>query len=635
MLPAITCMASPLLAAGIYVSPAGNDQNPGSINQPVATLSKAQLLARAAARSEPVTVFLRAGKYNLAQSLVFTSADSGTKAAPVSYEAYAQEKPVISSGVPLPSPQWRPYKDGIMQTAVPETWDTDQLFVNGQLQIMARYPNYDPRIANYNGYSKDAISPERVARWSDPTGGFIHALHGSHWGGFSYRILGKKPDGSLNFEGGWQTNRPAPMDKKTLFVENIFEELDAPGEWYLDHKSHTLYYYPPAGMDLANARIEGVRLPNLVEFRGTDKAPVRFITIKGITFMQASRTFMETREPLLRTDWAIYRGGAILFNGSEDCSVLDSTLTQLGGNAIFVNGYNRRATIEGCHIFKVGAGGVNFVGDTEAVRNPLLTYNLRQKLADIDQTPGPLTDNYPADCLVADCLIHDTGTIEKQSAPVNIDIAESITVRHCSIYRCPRAGINIGDGCFGGHVIEFCDVFDTVRETGDHGSFNSWGRDRWWGLQGVDLSHDVAARYPNLPRLDCYKPITLTNSRWRCDRGWDIDLDDGSSNYIITNNLCLHGGIKNREGFFRRVENNIMVNSPFCPHVWFDDSDDVVIHNIMTGYAPAGMKARPWGREMDYNLFEAPGKAAPVPAVKAQKSSGWDRHSDRSRSLVC
>ncbi len=70
-----------------------------------------------------------------------------------------------------------------------------------------------------------------------------------------------------------------------------------------------------------------------------------------------------------------------------------------------------------------------------------------------------------------------------------------------------------------------------------------------------------------------------------------------------------------------------MVNSPFCPHVWFDDSDDVVIHNIMTGYAPAGMKARPWGREMDYNLFEAPGKAAPVPAVKAQKSSGWDRHS--------
>ena len=59
-------------------------------------------------------------------------------------------------------------------------------------------------------------------------------------------------------------------------------------------------------------------------------------------------------------------------------------------------------------------------------------------------------------------------------------MAQGITVRHCSIYDVPRAGINIGDGCWGGHVIEFCDVFDTVQETGDHGTFNSWGRDRFW-----------------------------------------------------------------------------------------------------------------------------------------------------------
>ncbi len=59
-------------------------------------------------------------------------------------------------------------------------------------------------------------------------------------------------------------------------------------------------------------------------------------------------------------------------------------------------------------------------------------------------------------------------------------MAQGITIRHCSIYDVPRAGINFGDGCWGGHVIEFCDVFDTVKETGDHGSFNSWGRDRYW-----------------------------------------------------------------------------------------------------------------------------------------------------------
>ena len=59
-------------------------------------------------------------------------------------------------------------------------------------------------------------------------------------------------------------------------------------------------------------------------------------------------------------------------------------------------------------------------------------------------------------------------------------MAARISVSHCSMYNVPRAGINIGDGTFGGHVIEYCDVFNTVLETGDHGSFNSWGRDRYW-----------------------------------------------------------------------------------------------------------------------------------------------------------
>ena len=97
----------------------------------------------------------------------------------------------------------------------------------------------------------------------------------------------------------------------------------------------------------------------------------------------------------------------------------------------------------------------------------MFNYSQVNKLEDLDRTPGPRTQNYPADCLVEDCLIYLTGRVEKQTAGVNIDLAQNITVRHCSIYDMPRAGINIGDGCWGGHVIEFCDVFDTVKETGN------------------------------------------------------------------------------------------------------------------------------------------------------------------------
>ncbi len=197
--------------------------------------------------------------------------------------------------------------------------------------------------------------------------------------------------------------------------------------------------------------------------------------------------------------------------------------------------------------------------------------------------------------------MNDLGEIEKQATGVEIETASSITVSHNSIYNTPRAGLNIGDGCFGGHLIEYNDVFNTVKETGDHGSFNSWGRDRYWSPDR-DYMDSLAAVHPELILLDAQKQTIIRNNRFRCDHGWDIDLDDGSSNYYIYNNLCLNGGLKLREGFHRWVENNIMVNNSFHPHVWFKNSGDIFKHNIvMKKYAP--IEVSDWGANVDYNLF--------------------------------
>jgi len=94
----------------------------------------------------------------------------------------------------------------------------------------------------FNGSAADAIAPERVARWSDPTGGYIHAMHEALWGDMHWRILGKQADGTLDYEGGWQNNRPSPMHPEFRFVENIREELDAPGEWFHDAETGTLSF---------------------------------------------------------------------------------------------------------------------------------------------------------------------------------------------------------------------------------------------------------------------------------------------------------------------------------------------------------------------------------------------------------
>ena len=382
-------------------------------------------------------------------------------------------------------------QNGIMQTKVPAGFATDQLFVNGQRRPMARYPNFDPKERIFNGYAADAFSPERAAAWKDPAGGFMHAMHAAEWGGMHYLITGKGPDDKLTYEGGWQNNRPMGMHSQHRFVENIFEELDAPGEWFLNTKTSILYSSAGRrgsgeGEDRGRPPATSDRIPRHAGLPGAVRHSPR------ADLRHAARTFMENKEPLLRSDWTTYRGGAIFFNGTEDCPLDDCFIDQVGGNAVFVNNFNRRVTVRGCHIAKAGANGVAFVGDRDAARVPRDWNDHSQSLATLDRTPGPKTANYPADCLVDDCLIYLTGRVEKQTAPVEIELSQGITVRHCSIYDVPRAGINIGDGCWGGHVIEFCDIFDTVKETGDHGSFNSWGRDRYWGLSGLDLNDDQA-----------------------------------------------------------------------------------------------------------------------------------------------
>jgi len=630
ILAALTLGAS-AQAASYHVAANGNDTNPGTLAKPFATLQRAQEEARKAAGHQAVTVFVREGIYYLPQTLVLTAADSGTKAAPVVYQAYQKEHPVISGGIRLRNLKWEPYKDGILHTKLPAGFTTDQLFVNGQQQPMARYPNFDPKAHYFNGSAADVISPERVARWQDPAGGFIHALHSAAWGGMHYLITGKGADNKLTYEGGWQNNRPSEMSKDRRFVENIFEELDAPGEWFLDAKKNLLYFYPPQGVNPATATLEGVRLRHLLEFRGTEQAPVRFVSFKGLTFRHAARTFMETKEPLLRSDWAIYRGGTLFFNGAEDCAIEDCLIDQVGGNAVFVNNYNRRIAVRGCHIARAGGNGVAFIGDPNACYNPI-NWNQGNQLDKISKSVGPKTNNYPADCVVDDCLIHNIGQVEKQVAGVTLDMAQGIAVRHCSIYDMPRAGINFGDGCWGGHLIEFCDVFDTVKETGDHGSFNSWGRDRYWGLGGVEWNNDQAWEANKaLVTADACKTTIIRNSRWRCDDGWDIDLDDGSTNFRIYNNLCLNGGIKNREGFYRIVENNIMLNTnySFHVHVWYKHSEDVVRRNIMGSerYGSSLNPTTPWGKEMDYNLVHFPGLMDPVPALNLADQSKRDAHS--------
>ncbi len=581
----------------IFVSTKGNDKNNGSLSNPFKTINRALLLANNYA-GKNVSIQLIDGTYYLDNTIVI----SAEHFSPISLEikAFKNEPVIISAGRRLQL-KWTEYKNGIFQAKIPAGIGFERLYINGQLQVLARYPNYDSSARIFHGVAADAISLERVRRWKDPAGGYVHALHAGEWGGFHYKITGVNENGELQLEGGWQNNRPAPMHKQNRFVENIFEELDAPNEWFLDKKNNILYFYPPKNLRLETALVEVSGLKNSIELHGTANKPLRNISLNGLNFTHNERSFMDTKEPLVRSDWTIYRGGAVLMDGTENCTVKDCGFTGLGGNAIMLSNYNRHDTISGCLVADIGASAICFVGNSNAVRSPLFKYEATIPYDKIDKMPGPQSNDYPQQCTVTDCLLHNLGDIEKQATGVEIEMASEITVSHNSIYNTPRAGINIGDGCWGGHVIEYNDVFNTVLETGDHGAFNAWGRDRYWNANRKYMDSLVAV-HPELVLLDVQKQIIIRNNRFRCDHGWDIDLDDGSSNYHIYNNVCLNGGLKLREGFYRIVENNILVNNSFHPHVWFNSSGDVFMHNIvMKKYAP--VRINDWGKKVDSNLF--------------------------------
>ena len=555
---------------------------------------------RCKGREGSTVIYLHKGVYRLEEPILITPVHANSRHS-LTICSYPGEKAVVSGATTLQT-RWKRHSGGIMKSRIKEGTDIDLLYGDGgMLLTMARFPNYDSSAIRVHGTSAEATSPERVKTWKDPRGGYLHAMHAHDWGDFHYVITGKDADGKLELKGGWQNNRPMGLHKDNRMVENIFEELDVAGEWYFDKASSTLYYFPLPGEDPSVTDFEAASLKNLVTLKGTAEDPVRNVTISDITFTGTARTFMEEYEPLLRSDWMIYRGGALFLEGTEDCTIAGCDLVDLGGNGVFFSKYNRRSSVRGSLLTRIGASAICFVGNPDDVRSPSFRYEEFTKWEDMDFTKGPKGEDHPVECCAYDNLIHDIGLFEKQVTGVEISMSFRITVSHNSIYDTPRSGINISEGTWGGHVIEYNDVFSTVKETGDHGSFNSWGRDRYWHPDYRTMAEHATWR-PDLILADMVEPNTLRYNRFRCDRGWDIDLDDGSSLYLIHDNLCLNGGIKLREGFYRRVENNIIVNNSLHAHAWFKGCSDVFSYNIvMTPYQPYVTKDE--GKTIDFNIF--------------------------------
>ena len=635
----------------IYVAPHGNDSHPGTEQRPFASLARAQREARALKQrlSHPITVWVRGGTYYLETPLIFTPEDSGTSEAPVAYIAHPDEQVTISGGRKLTC-RWKPYKDGIMQCSLSELREKQlsftQLFVDGKRKIRARYPNYDAKnpLVSGTGYidvrqANEPWPPTEFhfdpatftkTRWSRPQEAVVHLFPPDYWGNLQWEVQGVDwNEGLIKLGwGGFQLNEQLFGKASTgigqsqlyhqryqsrFFVENVFEELDAPGEWYLDVRQSVLYFKPGEDVDLAKAVIEVPVLEQVVEFRGSQRRPVQHIQFSGFRMAHTTSTFLSPYEAPSMGDWTIHRGGAIFFEGAERCSVDGCFFDAVGGNAVFVNDYNRQIRLYGNRITGAGDSGICLVGSERSIQG----------------TNRPL----PTEIAISNNLIYDCGIFGKQIAGIFLSISEKNVISHNVIYNLPRAAICINDGWGGGHVIEFNDIHDTVRETHDHGPFNSWGRGRFWCMEQSHGNashtsgfHDGDENYVFFyPEADG-KVSIIRNNLFReppSVHQLGIDLDDGSSYYHIYNNVCVGISVKLREGDWRLVENNVFIRpgTPPAMEQGYEGNHDRFLRNIIVTSSAVDAAfgkssvpgdsykvvmaplVGPIAAEIDYNLF--------------------------------
>jgi hypothetical protein len=278
-------------------------------------------------------------------------------------------------------------------------------------------------------------------------------------------------------------------------------------------------------------------------------------------------------ELLLRSDWGCARAGAVFMTNAENITVKHCFFDQVGGNGVFMSGYNQNHRIYNNAFTNIGASCVMSIGLQTACRTPSTWARAINTIT--DNTPGPLNADHPLNIMIDNNLMTNMGVYEKQATGVNIAMSQSVTARHNSVSLAPRAGINFCDGCWGGHNIEYNDVNNCVRETGDHGPMNSWSRDRFWSVPNPTTT---------MAKLDAINTTKVHNNRFQDNNGrgsYGVDLDDGTSFFWVYNNLCLNCGVKFREGFGRKSYNNIMINGQQHVHVWFPNSYDSVYSNII------------------------------------------------------
>ena len=297
--------------AEIYVAVSGNDSNLGTKDKPFRTLERARDAIRKLKQSDPsatgYTVWLRGGVHYRAEAFELSAEDSGSEKARVSYRAFREEYVRLSGAKSIPPDGFQPVEDPGVRIRLEEgvrgkvlqidlkAWGINdygpaglgglELFCNDQRMQLARWPNQGWALARRD--EKDAltctftfpIDPPNA--WAGVDDVFLHG----YWR-YDYQDAIMKPKRidtdrrTISLES--KLGEGSPGDRR-FYALNVFEELDRPGEWYLNRAEGVLYFVPPEVFAEEGVSLSVLTKP-LVVMRNTEH-----VTLPGLTF-EATRS---------------------------------------------------------------------------------------------------------------------------------------------------------------------------------------------------------------------------------------------------------------------------------------------------------------------------------------------------------